>query len=322
MSTFRKRGNFRTFLIIAAAMAVCVAIAMNNHHIANWKVASARLKDAFIIAGDAASIPSAIDLGIMSETLTGTAPLLEPLAHSPISSLAALRVKHERYYRSGKNSSWHRIGNTYDYASPVKIGNAVLDTALIEREGSELWQPFPLDNLQGSPLLQRYPHSAIVGNDLYLSGSTDNSINNERYIFTGIFAPQPITVIARASMSGSQLMLSASPLLPNDFPALWSGSKSVDDILAILHKRFTNTMMAIGSMIFLLGWLSMVLMNTLLYKGRTTPGFLLFAGALATAFTSLGLWYLIPVTAVVLSGVAVSFLVFFFLLRLAAVTVA
>lgn len=319
MSSAQKDENNQWGLAAVLVGAISAAIFFVNYNISNWKAASANMHKAFIMAPEASSLPVPVDLAFMTNTLTGFGVLYEPIARSPITGLAALEVEKERYRRGSKGrGSWNTVSTDYAFAEPVNLGAVRLSQHLIRNDAQEAWRSFSAIELQNSKLHRSMPRALFSGSRIYPDGSSRGYAGNERYTFRGIYAPQQVTVIARAEPDAvtGQLTFIPSPLMPSGYPAVWLGERTPSDILKILYSRFANTMMAMAGLLFFTGWALFVLIDALLYGKNRTPKSLLAGGALAATFAGLGLWYAFPIAGIAIPCVLGSFAALFILCRI------
>lgn len=308
----KRQGNAAGGFVVVLTI-IGFAIAYVNHTITNWKAAEAHLSEAYIVSPHAGSVRGEIPLGLLTQTLMGTPPLYEPKTGQSVAGLASLRLKQERYSRSSgrrNRGSWKTYNRELALAEPVQMGSVRLDRALISQGADELWQRFDPMKIGNRALLTLWPRGTSTGRHFYPSGSTSDYSGNERISYDVIYSNQTVTAIGKFAPDTALqrgLNLTPSPVLPSDFPALWPGEKTTEEILATLHHRLINALVAMGGVFFLVGWFALFMADLLLFSAQRSSGTKLAVTSLLASLAALVLWYIYPVTLIAIPGVFATF---------------
>lgn len=277
---------------------ICLALALTQQHIENWKATSAHIKEAFVIAPDSAGVNQPVPLAFITGALTAPASVREPLADVSIPGAVAVKVLRERYERgSGRRSSysWRDKETLTATVGTAGLANFNLDPQLLRNNAGEMWQRYDASHLQGTPLITHNNGWHAYNGYLYAQPSHSNSVGNIRYRYSIVPITDTATAVAMAQPQGSNpSYLTATPAMPAGYPALWYGEVTPESFKATLYKRFLNTMAGIGGVLFLLGWVGMIMLNILFDTRKKVAGAICGLGAAAASISSLVVWYLIP----------------------------
>lgn len=270
---------------IIVALGAGMAALQNN--IIDYKTARAHISEAVILSPTAETLQG-FDFAVLSGILQKDGAVIEPLSNAEVHGVAALWMTEERYQRRRKSSSWTTVNTSYSEASSITIGNYLFAPVFLEAHSSQIKQLSPLSNLPQTHMLSSHPGYDSRGNFIY-------SGNNHRFSFHAVATGQTVTVMGKITGStNGQAVITPSPEMSATYPAIWPGQLTPEGILHALTKRLFNTLLGIGGVIFLLGWVGMVLLNAILPERQRLDG---VGTALAACFGALGsvaFWYSLP----------------------------
>ncbi len=272
---------------IGVIVALGAGMAALQNNIIDYKTARAHISEAVILSPTAETLQG-FDFAVLSGILQKDGTVIEPLGNAEVHRVAALWMTEERYQRRRKSSSWTTVNTRYAEAPAISIGNYLFGSGFLESHSSQIKQRAPLANLPQARMLARHPGYDSRGNFIYAD-------SNHRYSFHTVSTGQMVTVMGKITGSPRrQAIIEPSPEMSTSYPAIWPGQLTPAAILQALTKRLVNTLLGIGGIIFLLGWVGMALLNMILPEQQRLGG---VETALAACFGALGsvaFWYILP----------------------------
>lgn len=272
-------------LSVIVALGAGMAVLQNN--IIDYKTARAHISEAVILSPTAETMQG-FDFAVLSGILQKDGAVIEPLSNAEVHGVAALWMSEERYRRRRRSSGWTTVDTSYAEAPAITIGNYLFDSGFLESHSSQIKQRVPLSSLPQARMLARHPGYDSRGNFIYAD-------SNHRFSFHTIPTGQMVTVMGKITGSSrGQAIIEPSPEMSTSYPAIWPGQLTPAAILQALTKRLVNTLLGIGGIIFLLGWVGMALLNMILPEQQRLGG---VETALAACFGALGsvaFWYILP----------------------------
>jgi len=287
-----KNGWMSAFIVPAAILGALYA---GQTAILNYKAAAAHIDEAISLPAETSAARIQADMAFITGTITATSPVQDVLSTQSIHGYMAVKVIHERYQRSGKNSrSWKTDNRFISTSDRISLGNYLVSPDFLSRNGAELWENVPLDELW--PAIARAHPNWTFGNGIvYGQADQTNRIGNERYRYLGIRSPAYITAIGMAdSNSAGQPTVAPSPFMPADYPAFWSGEISPTGFIKTLHTRLINFIVMLGGLLLFISWFGQYMLDRILFPHNGLSRLLLPVSALASTMAGLCLCYAVP----------------------------